>query len=79
MRRDHSLGRLTILGSREVSQLFCPLQMSSTTGLSWQVLLSSSLSSMGFFEGIPTLSQCGLALTVPLMLGIGIVGFRRFV
>lgn len=32
-----------------------------------------------FFEGIPTLSQYGLAVMVLLMLGVGFVGFRRFV
>jgi hypothetical protein len=32
-----------------------------------------------FFEGIPTLSQYGLAIMVLLMLGVGFVGFRRFV
>jgi len=32
-----------------------------------------------FFEGIPTLSQYGLALLALLMLGVGMVGFRRFV
>jgi hypothetical protein len=31
-----------------------------------------------FFEGIPTLSQYGLALLALLMLGVGFVGFRRF-
>lgn len=31
-----------------------------------------------FFEGIPTLSQYGLALLVLLTLGIGMVGFRRY-
>ena len=31
-----------------------------------------------FFEGIPTLSQYGLAIMALLMLGIGFVGFRRF-
>jgi hypothetical protein len=31
-----------------------------------------------FFEGIPTLSQYGLALLALLMLGVGLVGFRRF-
>jgi hypothetical protein len=32
-----------------------------------------------FFEGIPTLSQYGLALMALLMLGVGFIGFRRFV
>ncbi len=32
-----------------------------------------------FFEGIPTLSQYGMALMALLMLGVGFVGFRRFV
>jgi len=32
-----------------------------------------------FFEGIPTLNQYGLAIMVLLMLGVGFVGFRRFV
>jgi len=31
-----------------------------------------------FFEGIPTLSQYGMAILVLLMLGVGLVGFRRF-
>jgi len=31
-----------------------------------------------FFEGIPTLNQYGLALMALLMLGVGMVGFRRF-
>ncbi|MEJ8566605.1 IPTL-CTERM sorting domain-containing protein [Elongatibacter sediminis] len=31
-----------------------------------------------FFEGIPTLSQYGMAILALLMLGIGMVGFRRF-
>jgi len=31
-----------------------------------------------FFEGIPTLNQYGLALLAMLMLGVGVVGFRRF-
>ena len=31
-----------------------------------------------FFEGIPTLSQYGLAFLALLMLGVGLVGFRRF-
>jgi hypothetical protein len=32
-----------------------------------------------FFEGIPTLNQYGLAILAVLMLGVGFVGFRRFV
>jgi hypothetical protein len=32
-----------------------------------------------FFEGIPTLSQYGMALLALLMLGVGVVGIRRFV
>jgi hypothetical protein len=31
-----------------------------------------------FFEGIPTLSQWGMAIMALLMLGVGLVGFRRF-
>jgi hypothetical protein len=31
-----------------------------------------------FFEGIPTLGQYGLALLALLMLGVGMIGFRRF-
>jgi len=30
------------------------------------------------FEVIPTLSQYRMATLVPLMLGVGVVGFRRF-
>jgi hypothetical protein len=32
-----------------------------------------------FYEGIPTLNQYGIALLALLMLGMGFVGFRRFV
>ena len=31
-----------------------------------------------FFEGIPVLNRYGLALLALLMLGIGVIGFRRF-
>jgi len=31
-----------------------------------------------FFEGIPTLNQYGMALMALLMLGLGVIGFRRF-
>ena len=30
-----------------------------------------------FYEGIPTLSQYGLAILALLMLGVGLIGFRR--
>ena len=32
-----------------------------------------------FFEGIPTLNQYGMAILALLMLGVGLVGFRRLV
>ena len=32
-----------------------------------------------FFEGIPTLSQYGMAIMALLMLGVGFIGFRRFI
>jgi hypothetical protein len=32
-----------------------------------------------FFEGIPTLSRYGMAVMALLMLGVGLIGFRRFV
>jgi hypothetical protein len=32
-----------------------------------------------FYEGIPTLSQYGMAILALMMLGVGFVGFRRFV
>jgi hypothetical protein len=38
-----------------------------------------SITATAFYEGIPTLSQYGLALMALLMLGVGFVGFRRFV
>jgi hypothetical protein len=40
--------------------------------------LSCTFTNTVFFEGIPTLSQYGLALLALLMLGVGMVGFRRF-
>jgi hypothetical protein len=39
---------------------------------------SCTITNTVFFEGIPTLSQYGLAILALLMLGIGLVGFRRF-
>jgi hypothetical protein len=32
-----------------------------------------------FYEGIPTLSQYGMAIMALLMLGVGFIGFRRFI
>lgn len=40
---------------------------------------SCSIVNTVFFEGIPTLSQYGMAIMALLMLGVGFVGFRRFV
>ena len=40
---------------------------------------SCTITNTVFFEGIPTLSQYGLAILALLMLGVGFVGFRRFV
>jgi len=37
-----------------------------------------TITNTAFFEGIPTLNQYGLAILALLMLGIGMVGFRRF-
>jgi hypothetical protein len=38
-----------------------------------------SITATAFYEGIPTLSQYGLAIMALLMLGMGFIGFRRFV
>ena len=40
---------------------------------------SCTITNTVFYEGIPTLSQYGLAIMALLMLGVGFVGFRRFV
>ncbi len=40
---------------------------------------SCTITNTLFFEGIPTLNQYGLAIMALLMLGVGFVGFRRFV
>jgi len=40
---------------------------------------SCDITATAFYEGIPTLSQYGMALMALLMLGVGFVGFRRFV
>jgi len=40
---------------------------------------SCTITNTVFYEGIPTLSQYGMAILALLMLGMGFVGFRRFV
>jgi hypothetical protein len=40
---------------------------------------SCTITNTLFFEGIPTLNQYGMAIMALLMLGVGFVGFRRFV
>jgi len=40
---------------------------------------SCTITNTVWFEGIPTLSQYGMAILALLMLGVGFVGFRRFV
>jgi len=40
---------------------------------------SCTITNTLFFEGIPTLNQYGMAILALLMLGVGFVGFRRFV
>jgi hypothetical protein len=47
--------------------------------LSAGVDASCTITNTVFFEGIPTLSQYGMAIMALLMLGVGFVGFRRFV
>lgn len=39
---------------------------------------SCLITNTAFFEGIPTLSQYGLAVLILLTLGVGMVGFRRY-
>ncbi|MEJ8566124.1 IPTL-CTERM sorting domain-containing protein [Elongatibacter sediminis] len=39
---------------------------------------SCTVTNTVFFEGIPTLNQYGLAVLALLMLGFGVIGFRRF-
>ena len=42
-------------------------------------MVDCDITATAFYEGIPTLSQYGMALMALLMLGVGFVGFRRFV
>ena len=39
---------------------------------------SCTITNTRMYEGIPTLNQYGLALLALMMLGVGMVGFRRF-
>ena len=50
----------------------------SFTTLSAGEVYGCKIKNSVFFEGIPTLSQWGMALMALLMLGVGLVGFRRF-
>jgi uncharacterized repeat protein (TIGR01451 family) len=52
----------------------CPGSYTINAGGSASCTFTNSV----FFEGIPTLNQYGLALLALLMLGVGMVGFRRF-
>jgi len=54
---------------------FGTAQMSVSVGHPAECTITNTV----FFEGIPTLNRYGLALLVLLMLGVGFVGFRRFV
>lgn len=40
---------------------------------------SCTITNTVFYEGIPSLNQYGMAILALLMLGVGVVGFRRFV
>ena len=42
-------------------------------------MVDCDITATAFYEGIPTLSQYGMALMALLMLGVGFVGFRRFI
>jgi hypothetical protein len=39
---------------------------------------SCTITNTLFFEGIPTLNHYGMALMALLMLGLGVLGLRRF-
>jgi uncharacterized repeat protein (TIGR01451 family) len=56
----------------------------SSSDCDWRVIPANgtsacTITNTAFFEGIPTLSQYGMALMALLMLGVGFVGMRRFV
>jgi hypothetical protein len=52
----------------------CTIRMKVSAGGSNGCTITNTV----FFEGIPTLSQYGLAILALLMLSVGYVGFRRF-
>ena len=67
----------------QVSTVFADSAIQSTScGFSFDVGDSAAGCDVGgavFFEGIPTLSQYGMAILALLMLGVGFIGFRRIV
>ncbi len=67
----------------QVSTVYADLRIQSTScGFSFDVGDSAAGCDVGgavFFEGIPTLSEHGMAILVLLMLGVGFIGFRRIV
>ncbi len=52
---------------------------SSPQGLTMGQTATCTITNTVFYEGIPALNRYGLAIMVLLMLGVGFVGFRRFV
>jgi hypothetical protein len=58
----------------EVDETDCA-KMEVAVGMGDSCTITNTL----FFEGIPTLNQYGMAIMALLMLGVGFVGFRRFV
>jgi len=64
---DHSMESTNSCGGENAMVVVSPGQGSSCTFVNTV-----------FFEGIPTLNQYGLAILALLMLGVGMVGFRRF-
>ena len=65
----------TVLDSAVETDNQCDGDLLSVVNPSADCTITNSV----FFEGIPTLSQYGMAIMALLMLGMGFVGFRRFV
>ena len=65
-----------LLDSAVESDQGCETPIAFTVGSGSE---SCTIANTVFYEGIPTLSQYGLAIMALLMLGVGFVGFRRFV